>query len=231
MVKECYKELEAYMLSCMEDNAHDSVHGSEHIYRVLNAALEIAEQEENIDYDVLIAACLLHDIGRKEASENPGLCHAQAGSEKAFAYLLSHGWPAEKAEHVRDCICTHSFRKGNRPESIEAKIVFDADKIDAAGAVGIARTLMYKAQVGEPLYSRLPDGMIADGSGEEPHSFFQEYHFKLKNLYDQFYTERGREIALERKQAAEDFYRSMLKEVQSFCQGGRGYLERLLSQE
>lgn len=67
------------MLCCMEDTAHDK----EHIYRVLYNALEIAKTENNVNYDVLIAACLLHDIGRKEQFENTALCHAIVGSEKA----------------------------------------------------------------------------------------------------------------------------------------------------
>lgn len=62
MTRETYTMLENYMCSCMTDIAHDK----EHIYRVLYRALEIAEEEPGTDYDVLIAACLLHDIGRQE---------------------------------------------------------------------------------------------------------------------------------------------------------------------
>jgi len=80
MNRETYCLLENYMLSCMEDSAHDR----EHIYRVLFNALEIAETERGVDYDVLIGACLLHDIGRKEQFENHALCHAMVGSEKAY---------------------------------------------------------------------------------------------------------------------------------------------------
>lgn len=76
MTKETYDLIENYMLSCMEDSAHDK----EHIYRVLFNALEIAKAENDIDYDVLITACLLHDIGRREQFDNPALCHAIDGS-------------------------------------------------------------------------------------------------------------------------------------------------------
>ena len=79
MKKEDYNLIETYMLSCMDDSAHDR----EHIYRVLFSALEIAKAEAEVDYDVLIAACLLHDIGRREQFENPALCHAAVGGEKA----------------------------------------------------------------------------------------------------------------------------------------------------
>ena len=79
MNKETYDLIEGYMLSSMDDAAHDK----EHIYRVLYTALDIAKTEEDVDMDVLITACLLHDVGRKEQFENPKLCHAQVGAEKA----------------------------------------------------------------------------------------------------------------------------------------------------
>ena len=79
MKREIYETLEQYMLSCMEDSAHDA----QHIYRVLYNALLIAKEEEGVDHDVLLAACLLHDIGRKEQFADPALCHAAVGSDKA----------------------------------------------------------------------------------------------------------------------------------------------------
>ena len=80
MKQDTYSLLENYMLSCMGDSAHDK----EHVYRVLYMALEIAKTEKNVDYDVLVCACLLHDIGRKEQFENPRLCHAQVGADIVF---------------------------------------------------------------------------------------------------------------------------------------------------
>ena len=97
MDKGTYSLLETYMISCMEDSAHDK----EHIYRVLYNALRIARKEKNVDYDVLICACLLHDIGRKEQFENPELCHAIVGSEKAYSFLVSKGYEIEYAEKTR----------------------------------------------------------------------------------------------------------------------------------
>jgi len=133
MKKSEYENIESYMLECMKDSAHDK----EHIYRVLYMALDIAKHEKNVDLDFLIAACLLHDIGRGEQFRNPALSHAQVCSEKAYQYLFKNDWPEKKAAHVRECILTHSFRSGHFPESIEAKILFDADKLDATGTLGI----------------------------------------------------------------------------------------------
>lgn len=126
----------------------DSAHGEYHIYRVLYNALEITKTEKDVNYDILICACLLHDIGRKEQFENPALCHAEVGGRKAYKFLLENGFDPTYAEHVKECIITHRFRKNNSPGSIEARILFDVDKLESAGAIGIARTLIYKG-IGE----------------------------------------------------------------------------------
>lgn len=227
MDKKTYCLLENYMISCMEDSAHDK----EHVYRVLYNALEIAKAEESVNYDVLIAACLLHDIGRKEQYENPELCHAVVGSEKAYQFLLAQGFEASYAEWVKQCIKSHRYRKDNPPQSLEAKILFDADKLDAAGAVGIARTLLYKGVVGELLYSMLPDGSVSSGENDEMPSFFQEYKYKLEKLYSNFYTQKAAEIAKKRQPIAVEFYNSLYKEVDSAYRNGIRELDNLLKGE
>lgn len=223
MTREIYNLIENYMLSCMEDSAHDC----EHIYRVLYNALEIAQSEEGVDFDVLIAACLLHDIGRKEQFENPALCHAMVGGEKAHKFLTDQGFDRDFSEKVRHCIQTYRFRRNMQPESMEAKILFDADKLDATGTLGIARTLMYKGNVAEPIYTRLADGSISDGTGDTAPSFFQEYHHKLEKLYGNFYTARGAQLAQERRPIAAAFYESLYREVSSGYLSGREILGEL----
>lgn len=224
MDKNTYSKLETYMLSCMDDSAHDK----EHVYRVLYNAMRIAQKEENVDYDVLICACLLHDIGRKEQFENPKVCHAVVGSEKAYSFLVNNGFETEYAEKVRHCIKTHRYRKSNLPESLEAKILFDADKLDVTGAMGIARTLIYRGIVSEPIYSLLPDGTVSNGEGDETPSFFQEYKYKLENVYSNFYTTEGKLLAQERQASAVAFYNSLYEEVQSSYENGKDELGRVL---
>lgn len=224
MNKDTYCLIENYMLSCMEDSAHDK----EHVYRVLYNALEIAKQEKDVNYDILIISCLLHDIGRKEQFENPNLCHAIVGGEKAYQFLVDHNFDEIFSEKVEKCIQTHRYRKSNPPESIEAKILFDADKLDAAGVIGIARTLIYKGNVSEPIYSLLPDGTISNGEGDKEPSFFKEYKYKLENLYNHFYTERGAELAKKRQHAAVEFYNSLYKEVNDSYENGKEELDKIV---
>ena len=225
MEKSTYLLLENYMKSCMGDSAHDK----EHVYRVLYTALDIAQEEGNVDYDILITACLLHDIGRKEQFENPKCCHAQVGAQKAFDFLINHNFDEAFAEAVRDCIQTHRYRRNNLPQTKEAKILFDADKLDACGAIGIARTLIYKGRVEEPLYSLDAEGKVSDGSGDDTPSFFQEYKYKLENIYDHFFTKCGAKLARMRQAAAVAFYDSMLAEVKASYEAGAERLGEWIS--
>ena len=219
-----YKLLEDFMLQ----NAGDSAHDREHIYRVLYSALAIAKTEESVDYDILIAACLLHDVGRPEQFADPKVCHAQVGSEKAYSFLIANGFSADFADQVRRCILTHRFRVARPPQSLEAKILFDADKLDVTGALGIARTLQYKATTLEPLYLVGEDGLVSNGENDTVSSFFREYHFKLKNLYDRFYTTEGKAIAEGRRKIAEDFYRALYSEVAPGYREGKLTLDAML---
>ena len=216
MEKKQYDLIEQYMHTCMKDSAHDR----EHVYRVLFYALEIAAEETNIDYDVLITACLLHDIARQEQFENPDLCHALVGGEKAYGFLLRRGFEAAFAEKVKHCIQTHRFRKSLQPASMEAKILFDADKLDATGAIGVARTLMFKSDQAQPMYSKLPNGDISDGSEDTEPSFCREYRFKLEKLYDKFYTAKAYQMGQQRRKIAADFYEGLFAEVSdAYCVG------------
>ena len=209
MNRKTFALLESYMAACAVDSAHDKAH----IYRVLDNALTIGREEAGVDWDILIAACLLHDVGRPEQFADPALCHAEVGSEKAYRFLRERGFGEEFAQQVRHCVLSHRFRKARPPQTLEAKILFDADKLDVTGALGIARTLMYKGDTKNVLYRRKPDGSIDDGTGDLGDSFFREYKFKLEKIYDRFFTETGARLALKRKKIAEDFYRSLLEEV------------------
>ena len=224
MKRETFALLEDYMNRCMDDSAHDR----EHIRRVLHIAMVIAQEEPETDYDVLIAACLLHDIGRREQFADPNQDHALVGGKKAWTFLRERGFDEGFARKVRSCIETHRFRREAPPQSLEAKILFDADKLDVAGAMGIARALLYQGQVGLPLYRRDQAGKVLHGNEDEEASFFREYHFKLEKLYDRFYTRKGRELAQSRRQAAVNFYEALLAEARQGNDQGGILLEKQL---
>lgn len=225
MKKEDFRKLEKFMLGKMSDSSHDCMH----IYRVLFAALEIAEDEENVDYDILIAACLLHDVGREQQTQNLALDHAEIGSVMAYDFLMENQWDHERADWVKQCIAGHRYRKGQVLESIEAQILFDADKLDASGALGIARTLVYEGTILEPIYMLDEDGrVLLEGTDAERSSFFQEFNYKLRNVYDRFYTAKAKEMAAGRKKVAMDFYDCFLTEISYLHANGPKKLECIL---
>lgn len=215
MKKAQFLEIEEYMLECMGDSAHTS----QHIYRVLYLALQIAQKENNVDYDVLIASCLLHDIGREKQFSDFEVCHAQAGAKMAEEFLGGR-WDEQNVKHVCECIRTHRFRGDNVPKSIEAKILFDADTLDVTGAVGVARTLLYQGKVNTPIYITDETGeMIINKNPKTSQSFIDEYNYKLKRIHIKLYTEYAKEIAKKRKEISEIFYNSLLNEVNETIKG------------
>ncbi len=226
MEKNMYKFIEDYMLECMQDSAHDC----QHVYRVLFMALLIADKENNVDLDVLITACLLHDIGREKQFKDKSCCHAEVGGEMAFDFLRKNGWSYDKSNHVKQCIQSHRFRTDRLPKSIEAKILFDSDKLDVTGSMGIARTLIYKGQVNEPLYTTDKNGDIQTGEDFiKPISFMDEYHYKLKKLYTNFYTNYAKEIAQNRQKILIDYYENLLSEIQFTYKGKKILYDDILN--
>ncbi|HOO27197.1 MAG TPA: HD domain-containing protein [Lachnospiraceae bacterium] len=220
MEKNIVYEAKLYMEQLTKDAAHDR----EHIYRVVNMALDIAKTEMLIDMEILLTACILHDIGREKQFENPKLCHAREGAKMAYKFLREKGVSPEEAIKVKACIETHRFRSERQPESIEAKILFDADTLDVTGALGIARSLLYEGRMGIPLYHVDSRGSIIDGKDDYQDSFLKEYDYKLFNVYNRLYTKRGKEIAQERKKLTTAFYEELYREI-SF---GRGNMEAML---
>lgn len=225
MTKAFFEQLESYMRLCNVDSAHDP----HHVYRVLYYAMELAE-EETVDYDVLITACMLHDIGRPEQFADPSVCHARAGAEKAAKFLQELGQPKDFTEKVCHCIQTHRFSKKSPPQTMEAKILFDADKLDVVGAAGVARTLLYQGTKAQPIYTLTPAGEISDGTGDTALSFFQEYKRKLEQVYQGFLTEKGQAMALQRQAAAVNFYQDLYSELSHGYCHGRQTLQDLLAE-
>jgi len=210
MIKSMYNIIQDYMYECMKDAAHDP----EHIFRVLYLSLSIASKiTEKINFDILIASCLLHDIGREEQYKNQNICHAEIGGTMAKEFLLKNGWSEKDSDHVKNCISTHRFRGNNIPETLGAKILFDSDKLDAAGCLGISRTLMYKGIVGNNLYEIKNDELCLGESKNDKETFLKEYNFKLKNLYNNFYTKEAMEMAKNQKECAQSFYNNLVEQI------------------
>lgn len=222
MNKQKYEIIEKYMRSCMDNN--DTAHGYQHVYRVLYNALELSKEYE-VDNEVLIASSLLHDIGRDSQCKNANIDHAKIGAEMAYLYLTSNGWSKNKANHIKECISTHSNREAC---SIEAKIVYDADKLDIIGAIGIARLIAHSGIVSHPLYSVNNHGMVLSGGKNEKGSFFRQYNQDFKKIYDRFYTNKAKKIAQNKKETSLDYYNKLFEEVCYIHKNGLDNLNKLI---
>lgn len=220
-----FKQINQYMERCMQQNIHDAAHSK----RVFYLALRIAEAEPKADRDVVMAAALLHDIGRKNAEKNPEISHAQLGGDMAYAFLRELGWPRGKAGHVRECIHTHSRKGGRAPQSLEAKILFDADKLDLSGAVGVARVILFGGQIAEPFYTLAPNGMPRPGKVDEAPSLLREYSRKLKNADRKLYTKKGKKMSKKRQKQMDVYFSAFRREINSTYKKGENILNKWMA--
>lgn len=166
-----------------------SAHNLDHVFRVYNLCLLLAKYENSVDLEVLIPSALLHDIARVKESRNETgeIDHAVLGSEMAEDILRVLEYEEEKIRKIKHCIIAHRFRTGNEPKTIEAKILFDSDKLDVIGATGIARTFMLAGQFGqrltvnEPLNDYLNANTVENGRLKDvsKHTPFIEYEVKF----------------------------------------------------
>jgi uncharacterized protein len=194
----------------------DPVHGFDHVQRVLRMAERIGEQL-GADLEVLRAASLLHDAaGAHPGETDKRVEHEHASADFARQILETKGWSAGKIETVVHCIQTHRYRSQELPQTVEAQILFDADKLDVLGAFGIARTIGYAIQAGQPVYARPSEKFLRLGVKEpsEPHSAYHEYLFKLRHVKARLFTDPAKEIAEQRHRLLCEFFDQMAKEAE-----------------
>jgi len=197
----------------------DPVHDFDHVLRVCRLAEKIA-LAEGADLEIVHAAALLHDsVGSAPGGDGQARKeHHIASAEFAARVLAEQGWPQERIAAVQHCIRAHRFRhNGERPQTLEARCLFDADKLDVLGAIGAARTIAYAALAGEPAYAEASEQFLRTGIRQEgePHSSYHEYLFKLRKVKDQIFTSTGKAIAEKRA----SFLRSFYEELQAECRG------------
>lgn len=190
-----------------------SSHGWDHVERVALLSEQIAATEPVADRFILRVSVLLHDIARIDEAESGGtICHAERGSALAFEYLGGLGLDRERAGLVRDSILTHRFRNDHVPATIEAKILYDADKLDSIGAVGIGRAFLFSGEVGARLHNPDIDVLLTEAYGKED-TAYREYMVKLRFISGRMLTAEGRRRAESRHRFMEEFFGRLHDEV------------------
>ena len=197
----------------------DPVHDFEHVLRVYRIAKKIA-LAEGADLEIVHAAALLHDA----AGAAPGgdgkerLEHHLASAQFAGEVLSAEGWPEERIQAVQHCIRAHRFRhQDERPQTLEAMCLFDADKLDVLGAIGAARTIAFATLAGQPAYAEPSEQFLREGKEApgEQHSAYHEYLFKLRKVKDALYTSTGKSLAAQR----DAFLTTFFEQLQAECRG------------
>ncbi|MFQ6101012.1 MAG: HD domain-containing protein [Anaerolineae bacterium] len=205
------------MITVAEARRHyeraDTVHDFDHVLRVLALAERIG-RAEGADLEIVRTAALLHDVGREQA-EAADLDHATFAADRAREILA--GEPLAKVEAVAHAIAAHRFRTSPEPATLEAQVLFDADKLGAIGAVGVARAFAYGGAHGQRLWAPVETVDVARwmGEGDDPnvHTPVHEFVVKLSRLKERVFTPSGRSIAEERHAYMAVFFKRLDAEV------------------
>ncbi len=191
--------------------ADDGSHDASHLIRVWKNAARIHAEEGGAER-VLAAAVLLHDCVSVEKNSPHRMQASRLAAEKATDILRNLDWSAEDIVSVAHAILTHSFSANIAPETIEAKILQDADRLDAIGMVGAARCFYIAGRMGSGLYDPL-DPLAEDRELDDKAFAIDHFETKLFKLADGFQTAAGRRLALERQQRLRDVLAMMLDEI------------------
>jgi len=205
----------------------DPVHDVSHVTRVYNLCLKLAEGEKNIDLDIIKLAALLHDIGGvRELQDKSGKTdHAKESAKMALEILKRFNFSEDKIKQVIHCILAHRYRSGGlKPKTQEARILFDADKLDALGVIGLARAYAWIGRNNAKLYSDISlkeyikdnivgkkiNGRIKDKTKHNP---FIEFELKLKHLPQRLFTVKAKILARQRLAQMEHFFDILKQEI------------------
>ena len=187
-------------------------HGPDHSERVFRSAMTLGRLMQ-ANLVVLAPAALLHDIGRKAESTAKGkVCHAHLGARLAASLLPQFSYTMDEIRAICHCIQTHRYRGADRPDSLEAKILFDADKLDGIGAVGIGRAFLFAGQLGARLHNpeKNPEHTLAYSVED---TAYREFQVKMSKVREQMLTPAGRQFAEQRHAFMERFFTQLTLET------------------
>jgi uncharacterized protein len=192
------------------------VHGLDHVRRVTALAGQLA-RASGADEEIVRAAALLHDArgAAPDAAGGGRAEHELASAAFAASVLADEGWPQDRIAAVQHCIRSHRYRSMEAPGTLEAKVLFDADKLDVLGAFGIARTIAYALQAGQPIYEPPSDQFMQTGelAPGEAHSAYHEYLFKLRHVQSRLHTDAARQLGERRAPLLHTFFRQLASEA------------------
>jgi uncharacterized protein len=193
------------------DNAN-SCHGWDHTIRVCSIAKKLCEKEK-ADLEIVLISAIFHDICKPEEMVLKGkICHAKEGAIKTKKILEKYGFSKEKIDKIVHCIECHRNKTSLKPISLEAKILFDADKLDALGAHGVGRLFMFASSYGAKLHDKNVNVNMVENYSEDD-TAYREFLISIKGMDSKLFTNASKEIAKERIEFMENFFKQMNDEA------------------
>ncbi len=190
----------------------DGAHDLGHLARVWANARAIALDEDQVDWQVLEAAVWFHDLVNLP-KDSPDRARASTlAAEAAVVFLQSDGFPPEKLPAVAHAIAAHSFSAGIPPETPEARILQDADRLEALGAIGLARMFLISGRMGGGILD-MTDPMALHRPLDDKTFALDHLEVKLLGLPATMQTRTGRLIAEERAEWMMSFRSRLLAEI------------------
>ena len=191
----------------------DGCHDFDHTLRVVRNAMRLCDELPAADRELVRFAALLHDVARADEDRDRGGCdHAERGAAMVPGLLAPFGFPPEWIERAAQAVRTHRYRDDRRPASLEAEIVYDADKLDSLGATGIGRAFLFAGRQNARLHNRRETALAAPAYSRED-TAYREYLVKLSKLPDAVITAPARRIARERADFMERFFAVLNEET------------------
>jgi uncharacterized protein len=175
----------------------DGAHDTNHLHRVWRNATLLMDDYPEADALVVLAACYLHDLVNLPKNHPERHLASRQAAQLASRQLAGMGFPADKLAATAHAIETHSFSAGIKPETIEAKIVQDADRLDALGAVGLARMFYTAGRMGCAL-AHADDPMALHRELDDKAYSLDHIDVKLATLPAKMQTAAGRRLGQSR---------------------------------
>lgn len=190
-----------------EEMTQDPAHDINHVYRVVKTAKQLCQAEGAV-LEVVLPAAYLHDCFSFPKNHPDRARSSTVAADKALAFLNDLGYPSKYHPAIHHCIVAHSFSANIAPQTLEAKIVQDADRLDALGAIGIVRCLQVSTHLGVSVYD-VNDPFCSQREPDDKRYSVDHFYTKLFRLPALMQTDSAKQEAKKRT----DFMRSFLAQL------------------
>jgi len=204
----------------LDEGSEDAAHDYDHLVRVIALADRI-QASEGGDLPTIWAAVALHDLGQ-ERERRYGGDHALIGAGLAEELLTGTPFPQQYIPAVQQAIREHRMTGGLIPQTLEGRILYDADKLDCLGAIGIGRLYCITGRYNQKVYAPIPEDIVEPVDPQTIRNLRRrpdyspsiEFQLLFGNLPDRMTTNTGRELAHERFTYMQEFFTRLRQEVE-----------------